>query len=75
VSLSEVTHSVEEAAAERARLGRALATSDEGIIVVDAAGYEVVRSDAAERFRNARHGDAVAQELIERLLRGALDGV
>ena len=43
-----------------------------GIIVVDAAGNEVVRSGSAERFRNARHGDAVAQELVDRLLRGAL---
>jgi two-component system sensor histidine kinase SenX3 len=43
--------------------------------VVDAAGNEVVRSGAAERFRNARHGDAVAQELVDRLMRGALQGV
>ena len=27
----------------------------------------------AERFRDARHGDAVAQELVDRLLRGALE--
>jgi two-component system, OmpR family, sensor histidine kinase SenX3 len=46
-----------------------------GVIVVDAAGTEVVRSGAAERFRHARHGDAVAQELVDRLLRGALQGV
>jgi two-component system sensor histidine kinase SenX3 len=45
-----------------------------GVIVVDAAGNEVVRSGSAERFRNARHGDAVAQELVDRLLRGALYG-
>jgi two-component system sensor histidine kinase SenX3 len=42
---------------------------------VDAHGVEVARSGAAERFRNARHGDAVAQELVDRLLRGALAGV
>jgi len=45
-----------------------------GVIIVDAAGNEVVRSGSAERFRNARHGDAVAQELVDRLLRGALSG-
>jgi two-component system sensor histidine kinase SenX3 len=45
-----------------------------GMIVMDAAGGEVVRSGPAERFRNARHGDAVAQELVDRLLRGALNG-
>ena len=34
----------------------------------------MLRSDSAERFRDARHGEAVAQEVIERLLRTALDG-
>jgi two-component system sensor histidine kinase SenX3 len=43
--------------------------------VLDAAGHEVLRSAAAERFRDPRHGEAVALEVIERLLRGALDGL
>lgn len=46
-----------------------------GIIVVDGDGAEVARSQAAERFRDARHGDAVALEVVERLLRAALGGV
>ena len=43
--------------------------------MVDAVGHEVLRSTAAERFRDPRHGEAVALEVIERLLRTALDGV
>ena len=35
----------------------------------------MARSQAAARFHDARHGDAVALEVIERLLRGALAGV
>ncbi len=42
--------------------------------MVDPAGNEVARSFASERFRNPRHGDAVAQELISRLLAHALVG-
>jgi len=49
--------------------------ADTGIIVVDPDGVEVTRSHAAERFRDARHGDAVALEVIERLLRAALGGI
>ena len=53
---------------------QAVAAAATGIIVVDASGTELVRSGPAERFRNARHGDAVAQELVDRLLRSALNG-
>jgi len=56
-------------------MGAALAAADTGIIVVDADGVEVARSHAAERFRDARHGDAVALEVVERLLRAALGGI
>jgi two-component system sensor histidine kinase SenX3 len=47
---------------------------DAGIVVVDETGTEVLRSTAAERYRDARHGEAVANEVVERLLRGALAG-
>lgn len=43
--------------------------------MVDAAGVEVLRSPAAGRFLDPRHGAAVAQAVIERLLAGALTGV
>lgn len=43
--------------------------------MLDDAGNEVLRSAAAERFRDPRHGEAVALEVIERLLRSALAGL
>jgi signal transduction histidine kinase len=65
---------IEHCRLQHQRLARALAGSEVGIIVVDAAGNEAARSGAAQRFRDARHGDAVALELVDRLLRGALAG-
>lgn len=44
------------------------------MIVLDDTGAEVMRSAAAERFRNPRTGEALAHEVIERRLRGALGG-
>jgi two-component system sensor histidine kinase SenX3 len=44
------------------------------VIVLDDTGAEVMRSAAAERFRNPRTGEALAHEVIERRLRGALGG-
>src|SRR5262249_58519068 len=73
-ALDAAQRETESALVERDRLARALMASGMGIIVVDATGNEVVRSGSAERFRKARHGDAVAQELVDRLLRGALHG-
>jgi two-component system sensor histidine kinase SenX3 len=52
----------------------ALDALPDGVLVVDAAGKEIVRNFAAERFRDARHGDALAQHSIERLIEGALRG-
>jgi two-component system sensor histidine kinase SenX3 len=63
-----------DATADRERVALAVASADVGIVVVDAQGREVVRSLGAERFRAARHADALAHEVIERLLRGALAG-
>ena len=60
---------------DRDRIGSALVAADTGILVVDATGAEVLRSATAERFRDPRHGEAVALEVIERLLGSALGGV
>jgi len=46
----------------------------DGVIVVDTAGEVVYRNPAAERFERARGADAVADELIGRLLERALQG-
>ena len=61
-------------AAERDRLAGALAVSGEGVVVVDERGNEVFRNAAAERFRDARHSDAVAAAAIDALLEQALRG-
>ena len=65
---------VESVAAERDRLADTLSASAEGIVVVDAEGREVFRNAAAERFRDARHSEAVASAVIEELLSAALHG-
>ena len=42
----------------------------DGVVVVDSDGAEVFRNAAAERFRHARHADAVAARAITELLDG-----
>ena len=58
----------------RTRLADALSASTEGVVVVDQEGDEVFRNPAAERFRDARHADAVAAGAISDLLAQALRG-
>src|SRR4029077_10410681 len=60
---------------ERQRLAGALAASPDGVIVVDSSGEEVLRNAAAERYRDARHADALAKDVIAQLLAQALLGV
>jgi two-component system, OmpR family, sensor histidine kinase SenX3 len=55
------------------RLTSVLDNVVEGVVVVDAEGRELVRNASAMRFRDARHSDAVAEELVDRLLRLALE--
>jgi len=59
---------------QRDRLAEALARSVEGVVVVDPDGIEVYRNAAAERFRNARHADAVVERTIGAMLDAALSG-
>jgi two-component system sensor histidine kinase SenX3 len=59
---------------QRDRLAAALARSVEGIVVVDRDGIEVFRNEAAERFRNARHADAVVERTIGSMLEAAIAG-
>ena len=60
--------------AQRDRLAAALVDSVEGIAVVDLDGVEVFRNAVAERFRNARHADAVVEATMGRLLDRACSG-
>jgi two-component system sensor histidine kinase SenX3 len=73
-SAAELLLQVESVSGERDRLAAALSASTEGVIVVDDEGREVFRNTAAERFRHARHSEAVAAAAIEALLGRALHG-
>ena len=55
-----------------ARLEGALSGVPEGLVVCDADGSVVYRSDAALAFVRARHGDALAEQAIAELLGAAL---
>jgi two-component system sensor histidine kinase SenX3 len=59
---------------QRDRLAAAIARSVEGVIVVDRDGIEVFRNEAAERFRNARHADAVVERTLVTMLEAAVGG-
>jgi two-component system sensor histidine kinase SenX3 len=61
-------------AAERDRLLAAVDAVSEAVVIADASGTVVHRSAAAARFEEARHGDAVAADLLDRLLARACTG-
>jgi two-component system sensor histidine kinase SenX3 len=52
----------------------ALRALGDAVIVVDAAGNELLRNDAATRYRHGRHSDALAEEQINDLLDRARNG-
>ncbi len=52
----------------------ALRALGDAVIVVDAAGTELLRNEAAARFRHGRHSDALAEEQIDQLLDRARHG-
>ncbi len=59
---------------ERDQLALALERVRDGVVIVDAEGTVIFRNAAAERFEDARRSDAVAEDLIKRLLERALQG-
>ena len=59
---------------ERESLAGALAAFEDGVVVVDARGNEVMRNAAGERFRGARHADALVEDAMGTLLAPALRG-
>jgi two-component system sensor histidine kinase SenX3 len=61
-------------ASDRARFAEALAASPDAVIVVDAEGAVVLRNEAAERFHDGRHTDALAEGEIAELLAQARRG-
>jgi two-component system, OmpR family, sensor histidine kinase SenX3 len=62
-------------ASEREQLMQALAASSDAVVVVTADGTEIMRNEAAERFRDGRHGDALANEALTELLEHARRGI
>jgi two-component system sensor histidine kinase SenX3 len=63
-----------ELLAERESLAEAVAAFEDGVVIVDAQGREVLRNNAGERFRHARHADALVEEALHELLEPALAG-
>jgi two-component system sensor histidine kinase SenX3 len=52
----------------REALREAILAFDDGVIVVDADGSDVLRNAAGSRFRGARHSDALVEEAVVSLL-------
>jgi two-component system sensor histidine kinase SenX3 len=62
------------AEAERARVVASLLAVGDGVVIADAAGSVVFRNPIAERYHGARRSEAVAEDVLERLLARALAG-
>jgi two-component system sensor histidine kinase SenX3 len=72
--LADVLASATTAEIERDRLAGVLHALRDGVIIVDADGNEVFRNAAAERYRAARHTDAVVAGNVQMLLEEARMG-
>jgi two-component system, OmpR family, sensor histidine kinase SenX3 len=59
---------------EREALAGAVAAFEDGVVVVDARGNEVMRNATGERFHGARHADALVEDAMRTLLGPALRG-
>ncbi len=57
------------------RFAAALDTLTDAVVIVDEAGTELFRNPAADRFRGARHADAIAEELLDTMLGQARRGI
>jgi len=64
----------EKPASDVTRLEVAFDALDDGVVVVDAQGNELLRNEAAERFHGARHADALAEHAVGSMLEAALRG-
>jgi len=66
--------SVEAAGTATERLAQGLHAVPDAIVIVDRDGAELFRNRAAARFADPRHADAVAAQLLDRLIARALEG-
>ena len=60
----EVSATPETPVSDVTRLEGAFDSLDDGVVVVDAEGKELLRNEAAERFHGARHADALAEHVV-----------
>jgi two-component system sensor histidine kinase SenX3 len=73
-ALTKALQESEAAIGQRDRLLAALDELRQGVLVLDANGIEVFRNPAAERYREARHADAVVAGALDVLVSRALNG-
>jgi two-component system sensor histidine kinase SenX3 len=73
-ALADAVGESAEAGEQRDRLLAVLGELGDGVIILDPAGQEMFRNPAAERYREARHADAVVATAIDALVSRALAG-
>jgi two-component system, OmpR family, sensor histidine kinase SenX3 len=71
---SAAADAARELLAERESLAQAVGAFEDGVVIVDSQGRELLRNKAGERFRHARHADALVEEALHELLEPALAG-
>lgn len=74
LALTRALQESQVVAVERDRLLAALDELRQGVLLLDAEGNEVFRNPAAERYREARHADAVVAVTLDSLVTRALAG-
>jgi two-component system, OmpR family, sensor histidine kinase SenX3 len=73
-SAGSVVDAARELLAERQALAEAVGAFEDGVLIVDAQGRELLRNKAGERFRRARHADALVEDALRELIQPALAG-
>jgi two-component system sensor histidine kinase SenX3 len=73
-ALSKAQRAADTMVEQRDRFLAALDELRQGVLVLDADGIEVFRNPAAERYREARHSDAVVAGALDALVSRALNG-
>jgi two-component system sensor histidine kinase SenX3 len=73
-SAGSVVDAARELLAERQALAEAVGAFEDGVVIVDAQGRELLRNKAGERFRRARHADALVEDALRELIQPALAG-
>ncbi len=67
-ALARALDDTEAAVGQRDQLSAALDELRQGVVVLDVDGREVYRNPAAERYREARHSDAVVAAGLDALV-------